>query len=54
MKKDVDNNQAENRMLLQVGKHVTDVHKMTVEEDAAMRAERQAQIKADQPETGAV
>jgi hypothetical protein len=54
VKKSVDNNQAENRMLLQVGKHITDVHGMTVEQDAAMRAERQAQIKADQGETGAV
>jgi hypothetical protein len=54
VKKGVDNNQAENRMLLQVGKHVTDMHQLSVEQDAEMRAERQSQIKADAGETSGV
>lgn len=54
VKKGVDNNQAENRMLLQVGKHITDVNKVSVETDAAMRAERATLQKADAGESGAV
>ena len=65
VKKGVDNNQAENRMLLQVGKHITDVskvgaqheadmHKLTVEQEAEQRAERAGLQRADAGETGAV
>lgn len=53
-KKSVDNNQAENRAILETGKHVLKVHELSVQEDAAMRAERQAQIHADAGETSAV
>lgn len=53
-KKGVDNNQAENRAILETGKHVLKVHELSVQEDAAIRAERQAQIHADQAETSAV
>lgn len=53
-KKGVDNNQAENRAILETGKHVLKVHQLSVEEDAAIRAERVAQIHADQAETSAV
>lgn len=60
VKKDVDNNQAENRMLLQVGKHVTDVHSMdhqssldkqleqTPEQEGFQRAAKGAFAKMDQ------
>lgn len=54
VKKDVDNNQAENRMLLQVGKHVTDVNKLSVEQEAAARAERATLQKSDAGVTGEV
>jgi len=54
VKKGVDNNQAENRLLLQVGKHVTDVNKMSVEQEAEQRAERATLQKSDAGETGAV
>lgn len=53
-KKGVDNNQAENRAILETGKHVLKVHELSVQEDAAIRAERVAQIHADQAETSAV
>jgi hypothetical protein len=54
VKKDVDNNQAENRMLLQVGKHVTDTAKQSVEQDAEERKLRMTLQNADAGEAGAV
>jgi hypothetical protein len=54
VKKDVDNNQAENRMLIETGKHVLKTHQITVEQDAAMRAERMSEEKADAGETSGV
>jgi hypothetical protein len=53
-KKGVDNNQAENRLLLQVGKHVTDASRISIEQEAEQRAERATLQRADAGETGAV
>jgi hypothetical protein len=54
VKKEVDNNQAENRMLMKTGEQVLKTHQISVEQDAAMRAERQSEIRADQGETSVV
>ena len=48
VKKDVDNNQAENRMLLQTGKHVLDQHGVSVDQAHEMNMQKQA---AQQPPT---
>ena len=48
VKKDVDNNQAENRMLLQTGKHVLDQHGVSVDQAHEMNMQKQ---EAQQPPT---
>jgi len=54
VKKGVDDNQAENRMLLQAGKHVTDTAKQSVEQEAEDRRLRLTLQNADAGESGAV
>lgn len=53
VKKQVDNNQAENRMILELGKHITNMHAQTQQQEAAARAERDAELRADTSEVGA-